>query len=483
MTDAVSSSERHEPRSSILYENAEQTVFLIDIPDSITQAQCHGTETPRYTLLSAEPLRQPYPSTEPKTQQARERLRRQTAACQLEYHEEIRTDVLDALHEVRRQRAGKEWCLPRAVVIQSGDQETPRHKHASRLPDVEASAVHRNEVQTHQKPCFDRDSAEKPKLQTKLGSRGKVPPLILSGDYDYFQSSADFSHTTVLNPSCESSIMCDHRTGYRIPPLSSFCLADIDGTSSTLFVEQVSRLMCTAAAEPSTLAATPLKPRGFNVIVLDPPWTNRSLRRSRWYPTLESQTSGSAGNPWESVIDTLRPLIADGGFVLIWVTNSPTTKESARAAMRKWQVELVEEWLWVKTTVSGETVTELDGLWRKPYEAVLIGRKLEVRDSRTEVQTTRVGSDGALPSTGKRKLKRRIIFAVPDVHSRKPCLKELVDRLLSPPEPRYPNEWRTLEVFARNLVSGWCSWGNEVLRFNHLDEWVETDSSRSTTQQ
>ena len=82
--------------------------------------------------------------------------------------------------------------------------------------------------------------------------------------------------------------------------------------------------------------------------------------------------------------------------------------------------------------------------WKKPYEILLVGKKTEHKAKQP---------------------RRRVIIAVPDLHSRKPCLKHLVEKLLLWPG------CSGLEVFARNLVSGWMSWGNEVLKYQWTGMW------------
>jgi hypothetical protein len=64
-------------------------------------------------------------------------------------------------------------------------------------------------------------------------------------------------------------------------------------------------------------------------------------------------------------------------------------------------------------------------------------------------------------------VKRRVIAAVPDIHSRKPCLKTLLEPYLVD-----SNDYSALEVFSRYLVSKWMSWGNEVLKYNWDGYWA-----------
>ena len=114
-----------------------------------------------------------------------------------------------------------------------------------------------------------------------------------------------------------------------------------------------------------------------------------------------------------------------------------------------------EEWVWLKVTSNGEPVTELDGLWRKPYEVLLVGRK-------------RLGDEtGRKNGAGEgREVKRRLLVAVPDLHSRKPNLRELIEPMM--PDPR---GCRALEVFARILTARWWAWGDECLKYNWTEFW------------
>lgn len=128
---------------------------------------------------------------------------------------------------------------------------------------------------------------------------------------------------------------------------------------------------------------------------------------------------------------------------------------------------LEEEWIWIKTTVHGEPATELDSLWRKPYEVLLLGR--------APADALGVAEHAENP-------KRRVIAAVPDLHSRKPCLKGFVEEYV--PDP---HNYRALEVFARYLVAGWWSWGDEVFKYNWEGYWrsermVEQAESRDGIQ-
>ena len=151
------------------------------------------------------------------------------------------------------------------------------------------------------------------------------------------------------------------------------------------------------------------------------------------------------------------------GLVGIWITNKPAFRSLVLGhggLFERLNVSLIEEWIWIKTTTSGEPVSSLDSLWRKPYEVLLLGR---------------AASDPWIVAGAAPDVQRRVIAGVPDLHSRKPCLKGLIELFM--PEPA---EYSALEIFSRYLVAGWCSWGNEVLKFNWQGYWTTTSPEEST---
>lgn len=139
------------------------------------------------------------------------------------------------------------------------------------------------------------------------------------------------------------------------------------------------------------------------------------------------------------------------------MTNSASIREIASTWLDGLGFMVVEEWIWVKVTTVGEPILELDGIWRKPYEVLLVARPI-CREASVE----------------DNKVKRRVIIAVPDVHSRKPSLKSLFESLLG-----LPKEYQALEVFARHLTAGWHSWGNETLLYNWEGHWIDETNMKN----
>jgi N6-adenosine-specific RNA methylase IME4 len=195
----------------------------------------------------------------------------------------------------------------------------------------------------------------------------------------------------------------------------------------------------------------------FDLIVLDPPWPNRSARRKKGNYRVADDLAG--------IRDMLSSIpvqghLSAGGLVAVWVTNAPRFTELLtdphNGIFAHWGVELEDEWTWLKVTTRGEPVVDVISVWRKPWERLVIARKAGT--------TRRTGGP-------------RVIVAVPDVHSRKPNLRGLFEDVLGP-------GYAGLEVFARNLTAGWWSWGNEVLQFQHHKHWRDMkDEAKSPSRE
>uniref|UniRef100_A0A3B5AAD5 Methyltransferase like 4 n=1 Tax=Stegastes partitus TaxID=144197 RepID=A0A3B5AAD5_9TELE len=106
--------------------------------------------------------------------------------------------------------------------------------------------------------------------------------------------------------------------------------------------------------------------RRFDLIVMDPPWENKSVKRSRRYSSL----------PSSQLKQLPVPLLASPNcLVVTWVTNRPSHLRFVRDELYPhWGVEVVAEWFWVKVTTSGQFVFPLDSPHKKPYEMLVLGR-------------------------------------------------------------------------------------------------------------
>ena len=468
---------------SILYQNAQNTVFIIDIPTSIARAQewtpdlkngtvgssaldlKPGRNVSRKHILSAPPLESPYAgSCEPKTEVARARLLKQVPTSERLFHDEIQPLLLSALRDIRDGYRTTRWCRPRHF----SDEETPRTRKRRAEPGC---ATLEKRAHTSLK------ESSSPNIPWRHRTAPNIrPPTILSSTSTNAFESISSLDGIVNNPSSQTALLktgCDDGIEhapceYIIPPESQFILCTIP------ISEPYPKSSFPISGLPST--------QTFNLILFDPPWPNRSVRRSGHYNT----------HPYELLTQRLQDILHIHAFTPaqtprvnpshpypqsqislagIWVTNSEKSRQTAYDSLTSTGFTIVEEWIWIKTTANGDPVSPVDGLWRKPYEILVIGRRelVSVKASETVFPIASYKSlepDPCVP-------KRRVIAAVPDLHSRKPNLKELFERLFFAQGGGSLQRYTALEVFARNLTAGWCAAGNEVLKFNARECWVE----------
>ncbi|NXM30341.1 METL4 protein, partial [Oxyruncus cristatus] len=208
---------------------------------------------------------------------------------------------------------------------------------------------------------------------------------------------------------------------YLVPPKSSFLLSDISCLQPLLNYR-----------------------KKYDVIVIDPPWENKSVKRSNRYSHLSS---------WQIKQIPVPTLAAPNCLVVTWVTNRQKHLHFVKDELYPhWSVKTLAEWHWVKITRAGEFVSPLDSLHKKPYEVLLLGRV------QGDIKEALRKSEGVLPIP-----EHKLIVSVPcTLHSHKPPLTAVLAEFIKP-------DVECLELFARNLQPGWTSWGNEVLKFQHID--------------
>ncbi|RMY61900.1 hypothetical protein D0865_00736 [Hortaea werneckii] len=451
--------------SPVLWHNESQTTILIDIPRSIEAAQ--GTpEAPCHDrLLSVTPLETPFPSNEPKSEAARAKLVGNSTDQQLDReYVELLSKALAETHEAYHGR----WCLPRPFV-----REKPRAAKKRKLDTNEpGNPVQTTPTQEELPEDFLRTLADDNNSPNSPNYKTTLHPIQGSPDHDTTSTTQYLTNRTSHPATLSISTQTHQPHSFHLPPDSTFSLTNC--THSTPFRNSL--------RAQASLENTPH--RTFDVILLDPPWPNRSIKRSHRTPGTSYHTASNLSNLTNLLhsMDLEMLMSPSSCIVGVWITNKPSIREAVLdpegGVFAMWGVELVEEWIWLKTTARGEPVSGLEGVWRKPYEVLLVGR--------------RGGGDGMGAMGGRgwagggeddgergKKVKRRVILGVPDLHSRKPCLKGLVEEILLREYHHYNSDddvegrpwYRALEVFARNLVAGWWSWGDECVKFNWEGYW------------
>lgn len=525
--------------SAILYHNANDTIFLIDTPYSIALAQeslsvrssptrrqdqgllqtqgvsallWGGNSAKRRWLLSTPPLETPFPSTEPKSHAARAKVLERIPPSEQRFHGQfIQPFVESALHILRLeyQTHGGQWCLPRRVR----DGDTQRQINNTRLADRQTSSARKRR---------NGDFAEDEhvaQVSTSEGSSLPVPPVILSSTtVNSFESISELKGSIVKNVSSGPAILAitsspNRRddTEYIIAPRAKFVLCTLPlSQPETRFPSKIIALDHPLRAIPQD--------QKFNLLLFDPPWPNRSVRRSGHYQinsysemdvltqrlrdilrvhsyhtgNFPIESSATAATHHETSAQSRASLAA------IWITNAEKARRAAYDALTSTGFHVAEEWIWIKTTIDGQPISAVDGLWRKPYEILVIGQADQMNKTADLDATAPATATGAVRGSSSHEsdllgidpasIQRRVIAAVPDLHSRKPNLKEVFERVFFmggdetegsgvDESDAGPQSYSALEVFARNLTTGWWSCGNEVLKFNARECWVDERDS------
>lgn len=263
------------------------------------------------------------------------------------------------------------------------------------------------------------------------------------------------------NPLHIPSILKLSNESYIIPPQSSFLLSDI---------EHVDSLRHFAPSQ------------GYDLIVIDPPWKNKSVSRGKKYDTL---TNVFEGMP-------VKELSRD--YVAVWVTNKAAhVKYVVEELFDEWGIRLEAVVYWLKVTIKGVPIVPFNSPHKKPYELLIIGRKTQSSSKCSYKNIDKLSEfPSAILSNVTKFVKRsdisrtyhlnqssvasdiidcltvtkQIICSVPCVqHSRKPPLTFLQDFIAAQSDSP---DTQCLELFARSLVKGWHSWGNEVIKFQNL---------------
>jgi N6-adenosine-specific RNA methylase IME4 len=423
------------PPSCILYST--DRVALVDIPTSIADAQQKSPGLSTSSLISCNPRTTPFPNHEPKSDAARQKLRQKMATENDDLYTQL---ISSALADIHQNYSGP-WYLPRTIVSQPETSLPQKRKIQDPLPDAESirdDLLHQLSSDTTQSYTYRWRNVDHQQHESEPLSETSLWPKYLYNSSDVTRI-LDVSSTPMQTPA-----------SFYIPPRAAFYLGDCSNSRSFhLAVRDVAEQLDT--------------PRQFDVIVMDPPWPNASVRRTEKSGRSAYQVSPTVWDIRQLIFEMdIDVLLANEGVVAIWITNKPAVRDlvlGEDGLFDSWDVQLEEEWLWIKTTTEGEPVSCLDALWRKPYEVLLVGRK---NDSRR--------GDQHVNSTHGFKVERKVIVGLADLHSRKPCLDQLFNRFAISPTSTSTKQ-RTLECFARYAVSGWWSWGNQVVKFNHTDCW------------
>lgn len=177
-----------------------------------------------------------------------------------------------------------------------------------------------------------------------------------------------------------------------------------------------------------------LVPNSFDLVYLDPPWLNKSVRRGSKYEMVSHEEIFKWIN--------LPTLLANTGFIAIWITNKPTIESFVRQYFKSINLAYKGEWTWVKLAASGETVYPMTSSHKSPTERLLF-----------------------FAHPDQKPIRKKYIFSIASsIHSRKPLLHDALENEISTGIPNTDfgiKKPKCVEIFARHLRPNWLSIGNE----------------------
>ncbi|KAL9950307.1 hypothetical protein ACROYT_G042787 [Oculina patagonica] len=180
---------------------------------------------------------------------------------------------------------------------------------------------------------------------TRQESNHSLEPLVIKGE-NVAANKKDLMERMISYPCDKPTVLHISEDKYILSANCSFLMSDASNLKPLVSFAQQNGL--------------------YDLLVLDPPWFNKSARRASKYSFMSL---------WQIKSLPVPHLLAQGALVGIWVTNKQKYLRFTKTELfPHWSIELVAEWYWVKVTRKGELVTDLDSPHKKPYEPLLLGR-------------------------------------------------------------------------------------------------------------
>ncbi|BFZ60068.1 hypothetical protein YB2330_001090 [Saitoella coloradoensis] len=394
-------------QSPWIYQTPSGTAAVIDIPASLSFKE--GLRP-----VSCEPLKEPYRLPEPKNGVEL----RQTRDLEV-VHEGLAPIIEMGMEELRGVVEEGKWCLERTVRDLNKEEDKGLVQWQDMMESMRGFGAYDDQTVV--------DLAEQ--AEDTLYDLSDIYGRVVTN------TTPRMRLLRIREPSSEIH-------DYYIPQRSSFF--------SSLFETSIEYFSKTTA----TLA-------GYDLIIMDPPWPNRSVKRG---------TKNYAHIDIASLLDIPagRWLRNEDSVVGIWVTNKAKYRTFVEEELfGRWGVRKVGEVVWVKVTEGGEPMFDMDSGMRKPYECLVLGRLKRGRTSRQKRIKRNPANEGSSrddDDDAGGDIGIKVIAAVPDAHSRKPNVSAVLSQHL----PITPT---ACELFARNLLPNCVSFANEPLKFMRTDEW------------
>ncbi|CAH2241994.1 jg9108 [Pararge aegeria aegeria] len=205
-------------------------------------------------------------------------------------------------------------------------------------------------------------------------------------------------------------------------------------------IPQNSRFFCGCVKEQ----CAKLKGDKFDILIADPPWWNKYIRRLKG---ANNKLSYSMMYNEDIASIPVKELLSENCLIAVWCTNSPSNINAVKNLIfPKWGVEYVTTWYWLKLNIDFTPLCEFaNGCKKQPYERIVIGK----------VGNVCVPND-------------KLVASIPSaLHSHKPPLLDLLKPCIDVEKPQI------LELFARYLLPNTTSVGYEPLKWQHVSLYEE----------
>ncbi|XP_070062869.1 N(6)-adenine-specific methyltransferase METTL4 isoform X3 [Drosophila virilis] len=185
----------------------------------------------------------------------------------------------------------------------------------------------------------------------------------------------------------------------------------------------------------------------YDLIVIDPPWRNKYIRRLK---RVKQELGYTMMDNDQLAMLPLGQLTHERTLVAIWCTNSNLHQQALETQLLpRWQLRLLHKLRWYKLNTAHQLISDLneeDASQKQPYEVLYLA--------------CHVQSNGAYATD---LTQTELLLSVPSiVHSHKPPLLDWMRQYLQ--LERDQVEPNCLELFARYLQPQFTSIGLEVLK-------------------
>ncbi|KHN81297.1 Methyltransferase-like protein 4 [Toxocara canis] len=284
----------------------------------------------------------------------------------------------------------------------------------------------------------------------------EISPNEMSSDANNERARSAVSH---IECSTQSSAILTHISHKNEPSLGDFhltannCVLDKIPDECTLWTnESCSFLTLTCGYEkfivPPKCAfiigdvslSRHLIARGmlFDVIIMDPPWMNKSVKRKKSYAIFDDER--------DLLELRINELLSDNGLLAIWVTNDKKLKRYVKDIIESYGLVRLAYCHWLKVTTSGEPICKFQPHHKVPFETFVLACREPF-----------IGS-----YTGKVKQNFLLISTPSAIHSKKPPLLAVFKAM------HLVEDGNCLELYGRYLLPNTTTIGFEAVKLQNV---------------